>query len=113
MPYVRRNLGRQPLAVIINRSVAALVSGAEAGPAWLNVLAARLSAAAHDELETLYSELAKRARRERELRHALEGSTALGTYALEDQLASSDDVSPRAVVEALSAALRKQLGDSR
>lgn len=112
VPRIHRNLGRQPLAVIVNRSVAGLVSGVEARPAWLDALAAQLSPAACDGLETIYAELAKRARRERELRHALDGATALGTYSLEDQLAFADDVSPRAVIQALSAALTRQLGDA-
>jgi anion-transporting ArsA/GET3 family ATPase len=111
VPRVQRNLGRRPLAVIVNRSIAGLVDSA-VRPIWLEVLAARLSSPARDGLETIYAELANRVRRERELRHALEGATALGTYALEDQLATADDVSPRAVIQALSAALLKQLGDA-
>jgi len=96
VPRVTRDLGRPPLAVLVNRSVERL--GAEDPGPDLEALAARLSAPARDALATLLFDLRARARRERALRAALTGKV----IALED-LVVGGEISPRDVVRTLAA----------
>jgi anion-transporting ArsA/GET3 family ATPase len=124
VPKATRDLGRAPLAVLINRSVASLgaigprdapdapgaLASLASSNAALAALAARLSPAARDALETLLVELRGRARREQELTVALAGRTAYGTLALDDALLLDGDTSPRAIVERLAPALGAAFG---
>lgn len=100
VPRVTRDLGRPPLAAVINRCVPSLES--EAHPAWIERLSERLSPAARDALEVLTGDLRGRARRAEELSRALVGQTRHGTFLLDEQLATSGKTSPRDVVRALA-----------
>ncbi len=109
VPRLTRSLGRPPLAALVNRGVGALCSG-EARPRWLDALGSRLSPDARQGLEVLHAELRTRARLEIELRQALAGATAHGTFLLEEQLGATGGSSPREVVGALARALDGHLG---
>ncbi|MBL8721790.1 MAG: hypothetical protein JNL79_37735 [Myxococcales bacterium] len=98
VPQVTHDLGRPPLAVIVNRSVADL--GAQDPGPDLEALAARLSPPARDALATILVDLRARARREQELRAKLGGPI----LALEDLLVGGP-ITPREVVRALAAHL--------
>lgn len=109
VPRVTTNLGRPPLAALINRSVARLgIEGAT--PPWLAPLEARLSPAAREGLATVHAELGDRARCEGRLRTALGGMTQLGTFSLDEQLVVTGASAPREVAYALASALRVHLG---
>lgn len=114
VPRVTRDLGRPPIAAIVNRCVPSL--GEEPRPPWLREVSAQLSPVARDALEVLAGDLRGRARRAGELCRALDGATAHGTFLLDEQLATSGATSPREVVRALSAEVAKWLapqGDPR
>lgn len=98
VPQVTHDLGRPPLAVIVNRSVADL--GAQDPGPDLEALAARLSTGARDALATILVDLRARARREQELRAKLGGPI----LALDDLLVGGP-ITPREVVRALAAHL--------
>ena len=109
VPRATADLGRAPLAALVNRSVARL--GFEgAAPAWLPALEARLTPPAREGLETVHAELCGRSRCEHELRAALEGRTQLGTFSLDEQLVTMGATSPREVAYALAPVLRAHLG---
>jgi hypothetical protein len=104
VPRATRAMGRRPLAALVNRSVAGLVS-TEARPAWLDALGARLSPEAREGLGLLHAELRGRARLTAKLRDALAGATDHGVILLPDRLVAAGDTSPGDVVRALSASL--------
>jgi hypothetical protein len=109
IPRAYRDLARPPIAAVVNRSVARFVTPGSL-PIAAGAIASSLTPGAREGLEVLYESLVRRAEIEGSLRRSLEGSTVLGTCALEEQLAVSDDVSPAAVVRALSSSLGLQLG---
>lgn len=111
VPRATANLGRPPIAALINRSVARLGID-DAHPAWLAPLEARLSPPARSGLATVHAELLDRARCEVAQRAALQGKTRLGTFSLDEQLAVSAQSAPRDVVSALAPALAAHLGDA-
>ena len=108
VPRATADLGRAPMAALVNRSVAGL--GLEAPAPWLAPLEARLSPPARRGLATVHDELRGRARCEAELRAALEGRTQLGTFSLVEQLVAVGASSPRDVAYALAPVLRAHLG---
>ncbi len=102
VPRVARALGRPPLAALVNRSVGGLVRS----DGWIPELSARLSPPAREGLAALAADLAGRTRCEIALRRALDGKTERGTFALDEQLASS----ALEVVRALSPSLGALFG---
>lgn len=121
LPQATRDLGRAPLAVLVNRSVASLGAldapespepPGDAARAELDALAARLSPAARDALATVRFELRGRVKREQELALALAGRTAYGVLALDDALLVGGDASPREIVQRLVPALDAAFGDA-
>jgi anion-transporting ArsA/GET3 family ATPase len=104
VPQVTRDLGRRPQLAIVNRSVVRAGTFERPGDD-LEALGARLSPASRDALATVLVELRGRARRERELREALEGATEHETISLEERLLSTTSTSPREVAMALARAI--------
>lgn len=100
VPRVTRDLGRPPIAAVVNRCVPPLGEGPS--PPWLRALEDRLSPEAREGLDALASDLRGRARRAEDLRRALRGATRDGTFFLDEQLATSGATSPRDVVRALA-----------
>lgn len=99
VPRVTARLGRPPLAVLINRSAAAIASAA-ARPAWLDELTAQLTPPAASALAELHAELRARVEIEAALRDRLAG--AAGAIS---GIADLPGRGPRQVVEAIAAAL--------
>jgi Anion-transporting ATPase len=105
VPRTARDLGRPPLALLVNRSVAGWVSNgvnADFARGW------PISEATHNGLDVVTEELRSRVRYESELRSELADATELGAVSLAEQLVATGDGSPPAVVRALS----RTLGDS-
>ncbi len=104
VPLVTRELSRPPLALLVNRSVAAAVPDASGAagqePAWLETLAARLP-----ETRALFSELRERRQRERMLETELGPRCALGALCLGDGLFGARRLGPRELVQSLGATL--------
>jgi len=101
-PRIERELGRAPLAAIVNRSARAL-GELPADPracAWFEELAAA-DDAARAGLDQVYAHLARRVARE----HAFTSDARLGTLAIDDALLVADDASPRRVVALAQEAL--------
>jgi len=107
VPRVTKDLGRAPLAAIVNRSVAGLISATRTG-SLLEQLA--LSSEARAGLELVENDLRTRARFERELREHLTGRVDRGVFSLPEQLAVRGACTPRQTAEALSAVLARELG---
>ncbi len=107
IPRVTADLGRAPVAALVNRSVQRLDLG-RAGPS-LRALEAGLSAPARLGLETVYAELRARDRCEQDLRVRLHGQTQLGTFSLDEQLATQGTSAPREVAAALSSVILQHL----
>ena len=107
VPRVTKDLGRAPLAAIVNRSVTGLISAAPTGA---NFEQLALSAEARAGLELVQNDLRTRARVESELRQHLAGRVARGVFSLPEQLAVRGACTPRQTAEALSAVLALQLG---
>lgn len=104
-PHVARDLGRPPVALVINSSVApigALPEDPRACP-WFAELAAPPS------LAVVYTQLARRARRERLLADRL---APVHTLAIADAAFVADDPSPRDVIALATAALEPLWGSS-
>ena len=102
-PRIERELGRPPLAAIVNRSARAL---GELPPdpgacAWFEELAASDDDDARAGLDRVYAHLARRIARER----AFTSDAPLGTLAIDDALLVADEVSPRGVVALAQTAL--------
>lgn len=95
VPRVRRDLGRPPLAILVNRSVDRFFSG-EPEPRWLEDLVA--SAGEGATLRTIYAELVRRKEREAELRRAAAHLADAGAVLLDDRLLAEEDVRPMDVV---------------
>lgn len=117
IPRATRDLGRPPLAVIVNRSVARLDAGDahDADDRALDALCARLSPGPRRSFATLVDELRLRARRERALGAALAGRASLGAISLDDALLDDSSLdgrapSPRRIVGALAPVLGRALG---
>jgi anion-transporting ArsA/GET3 family ATPase len=80
VPRVTTRLGRPPLALIINRSVEAVV-GHDEHPGWLDALSAPLTARSRSALAALDDELRARVVIERELRrHVACGAVSLAEF---------------------------------
>lgn len=109
VPRATHGLGRAPLAALVNRSVAGVMTD-EARPAWLPDVVTGLSPASRDALVTLHAELRARVVREAGLRRGLEGATRWGTFALQEQLAVSGRTRPREVALAVAGELATHLG---
>jgi anion-transporting ArsA/GET3 family ATPase len=102
VPAVRRELGRPPWMLVVNRSVDRFFAG-EQRPAWLEALSRSSGEGAA--LRALYGGLLDRKRRERQLR-----DRALAeTIALDDLLLAQGETTPRAVVESLARAFDERL----
>jgi hypothetical protein len=101
VPRATASLGRPLHAVLVNRSTVSFASE-DARPAWLQALRTRMPEAIVGALEGVQSELSMRLRFEGQLRRELAGTTRLGIFALDEQLALGVDGSPRAIVEALA-----------
>jgi hypothetical protein len=107
VPRLSTRLGRSPLALLVNRSAAALADPIE-HPSWLvppgeskggDVAAARgLSPGSREVLRTLHAELRTRARIEAELSASLQGRTAHGCASLPEELG----LSPAEVVRSMA-----------
>lgn len=104
VPRATKSLGRPLLAVLVNRSAANLVPEG-ASPAWIQGLRGRVPPEVVVGLEGTQAELGGRLRFERQLRRALDGATARGVFALDEQLGLGGDGAPRSVVAALAASL--------
>lgn len=109
VPRVRRDLGRPPLALLINRSVDRYFSG-EPEPAWLEDLAGSSGRGEGEALRILYGELLRRKERERELRRAAGALALLGAVPLEDRLLAANVASPLDVVQLMARELDGILG---
>lgn len=120
LPRVRRDLGRPPVALLVNRAVDRFFSG-DPHPAWLDELAggaglardgrrpqAGALVAASGEglaLRTLYAELLDRKEREAVLRRAGGAMALLGALPLEDRLLGEGVGSPLDVVRLMAGEL--------
>ncbi|HEY6910796.1 MAG TPA: ArsA-related P-loop ATPase [Myxococcales bacterium] len=99
LPRVRRDLGRPPLALLVNRAVDRFVTG-DRHPAWLEELAA--SSGEGVALRTLHAELIERKEREAALRQAGGAMALLGALPLEDRLLAESVASPLDVVRLMA-----------
>lgn len=99
VPRVRRDLGRPPLALLVNRSVDRFFSGAKE-PGWLEELAAASGEGVA--LRTLYAEILQRKEREAGLRRAGASLAVLGALPLEDRLLAENVASPLDVVRLMA-----------
>jgi len=72
VPRLTARLGRPPLALVVNRSAAAIAGDADRPP-WLDALDARLSPPARGALDALHAELRAHVRVERALRNSIPG----------------------------------------
>ncbi len=93
-------LGRQPIALVLNRSVDRLIAGAPR-PEWLAGL--RAEGVAQAALQSLYADLLRRKERERALALAAPDRTCL----VDDGLLALEDPAPRAIVERAAASLEE------
>lgn len=106
-PRIARELGRPPLAAIVNRSVQRL-GALPADPAacgWFGAVAAAAPAGARDGLTRVYRHLARRADRERVLADHVTTGAPLGLVAIDDALLAEDAPTPRQIVASATAAL--------
>jgi len=108
VPRATKSLGRPPLAVLVNRSAATIVSG-DARRKWLDELRARMPRAVVAGLEAIDADLRGRLAFEEQLRRELDGASQRGTVALDEQLAFVAEGSPRAVVEALASSFETEV----
>jgi anion-transporting ATPase len=99
LPRVRRDLGRPPVALLVNRAVDRFFSG-ERHPAWLEELVA--SSGQGTALRTLHAELMERKEREAVLRRAGGAMALLGALPLEDRLLAESVASPLDVVRLMA-----------
>lgn len=105
VPRLQRDLGRPPLAALVNRSVAGHV--APAGPVAL--AHAPLSATARQALAIVEAELRARARSEAELRARLAQQTTRGVFSVADQLLVHGERTPREVIAGVTRTLQDTL----
>ncbi len=110
LPRVRRDLGRAPLALIVNRSVDRFFSGEEE-PRWLAELSATTGEAAA--LRTIYRELLRRRSREAVLRREGPALADLGALLVDDRLLAQGAPSPLTVVQAMARELDRLLPGAR
>jgi anion-transporting ArsA/GET3 family ATPase len=106
-PRIARELGRVPLAVIVNRSVQAL-GPLPADPrrcAWLDAVAAPSDAEARAGIDRVYAHLARRAARERVLADTVGREAPFGAIAIDDALLVDDTPTPGRVVDHARGAL--------
>lgn len=104
VPRVTRSMGRQPLAAVVNRSVAGVVD-VDNNP-WAPDLFARLTPPARQGLHTLVQSLQARVQLEQHLSTALQGTTVHGMLQLPEQLGRLADPQPANVVAALVPVVR-------
>lgn len=95
-PRIARDLGRPPIAVAINTSVAPLGDLPDTPPPWFDALAGP------PELGLVYAQLQRRSRRERVLADRLAATEQL---AIPDAALVADDPTPRDVIACATAAL--------
>jgi anion-transporting ArsA/GET3 family ATPase len=100
-PRIARELGRPPLAMLVNRSVRAL------GPLPLDVGACAWLAGAgeRDGVARIYAHLARRAAREQQLGDRYATIVPRGMFAIDDAMLVDDTPSPARVVARASASL--------
>jgi hypothetical protein len=105
-PRIARDLGRAPLAAIVNRSVQSLgpLPADPRGCPWLAAIAPT-NAEARAGIDRVYAHLARRADRERILADTIARDAPLGVIAIDDALLVEDAPTPRRVVHRASAAL--------
>ena len=110
-PRIARELGRAPLAAIINRSVRSLgtLPTDPRACGWFDALGAPADGEAQAGIDRVYAHLARRAARERALDDAL-GDAVLGEIAIDDALLIDDAPAPRRVVSRARDALRPLWG---
>jgi len=111
-PRIARELGRPPLAAIINRSVRQL--GAPPADAracgWLQAIRDAAAPGTREGLERVYGHLARRADRERTLAGQLAGTAPLGALSIDDAMLVDDAPAPRQVVTRATCALQPLWG---
>lgn len=100
VPRVSSRLGRQPLALFVNRSVVRAL-GSEPAIA-LESFGARLSPAARASVDTVIAELQSRVRFERAIRSALDDATEAGIVSLDEHLMERGEHEPRDVVRSVA-----------
>ncbi len=110
LPRVRRDLGRPPLALLINRSVDRFFSG-ETSPRWLDELG--VSSGEGSALRSVYGELLRRKQREAQLRRAGGTVAEVGAVPLEDALLTGASGSPVDVIEAMARELDAALLEAK
>jgi anion-transporting ArsA/GET3 family ATPase len=103
VPAVRRELGRPPVMLVVNRSADRFFAG-EPRPAWLDGLSQSTGEGAA--LRALYGGLLERKRRELRLRDRL---AEIPAVSLDDVLLARGEAAPLAVVESMSSALEERL----
>lgn len=112
VPRLTRQLGRPPLALLTNRSLASLLdeeSGAARAPRWLAALAARLAMdEARAGLESLWAEVLRRRDHERLLAR-LGRACPLGLWRLDDQLLHEERPGPATIARRLAAVIGARL----
>jgi hypothetical protein len=107
-PQIARELGRPPLAAIVNRSVQSL-GPLPADPrtcGWFGALDAPRDPVARCGLDRVYAHLARRSGRERTLAETLARTAPLGAIAIDDAALVEDAPTPRGVVDLARGALR-------
>ncbi|HET7504740.1 MAG TPA: ArsA-related P-loop ATPase [Kofleriaceae bacterium] len=106
-PRIARELGRPPLATIINRSVQRLgeIPADPGACGWLTAIARAATPDARDGLTRVYRHLARRADREHVLADRVAAAAPLGLVAIDDALLVEDAPTPRQIVACASAAL--------
>lgn len=113
-PRIARDLGRPPLALIVNRSVGALgqLPSDPRACGWLDALGAPAAPGAQSGIDRIYAHLARRAGREHAIAETIGRDALLGELAIDDALLVDDAPSPRRVVGHASRALRPLWGPS-
>ena len=106
-PRIARELGRPPLAVVVNRSVRALepLPADQAACAWLRGVALPDDAESRFGVARVYAHLARRAARERELADTIARAAPLGAIAIDDAMLVAEQPGPRVVLDRATAAL--------
>jgi len=111
-PQIADELGRPPLAAIVNRSAQSLGSlpADPHGCGWFDTLDAPADPAARAGLDRVYAHLARRRGRERALAESVAREAPLGAIAIDDALLVVDAPTPGGVVDLARGALRPLWG---
>jgi hypothetical protein len=106
-PRIAHELGRSPLAAIVNRSVHRLgpLPDDPGACAWFAAIHAAAPGVARDGLAQIYRQLARRAAREHRVWAALAGRAAHEPISIDDAMVVDDAPSPRQVVVRATTAL--------